>query len=172
MRKGRPTSFLKEKSILYGRNKSRFIGKVISGASVTNIGSEVIPLIIKSTSFWGVSNEEKLFSGNFTMFCLWQTGVIKIKTLKWSFYNCDSETLSSAVGKKIQYTFTHPSYLILALLCKQLRSFNNQSRLKLAQNLYSLNELCWTCSGNIRWFVFFILKPYHWCFSSCLAFCL
>ena len=54
MRKGEPTSFLKEKSILQGRNKSRFIGKVISGASVTNIGSEIIPVIIKSTSFWGV----------------------------------------------------------------------------------------------------------------------
>lgn len=51
MRKGEPTSFLKEKSILQGRNKSRFIGNVISGASVTNIGSEIIPVIIKSTSF-------------------------------------------------------------------------------------------------------------------------
>ena len=69
MRKGEPTSFLKEKSILQGRNKSRFIGNVISGASVTNIGSEIIPVIIKSTSFWGVSNEEKLFSPQETSQC-------------------------------------------------------------------------------------------------------
>lgn len=42
--------------------------------------------------------------------------------------------------KKIQYIFIYPSYLILALFCKQLRRHNNQSMLKLAQNTHSLNE--------------------------------
>lgn len=48
--------------------------------------------------------------------------------------------LDITLMEKIQYTFTYPSYLILALFCKQLRRLNNQSMLKLAQNTHSLNE--------------------------------
>lgn len=69
MRKGKATLLLKEKSILQDINEIRFIGKVITEAPVTNIGSEIIPVIIKNISLRGISNAEKLFSPQKTSQC-------------------------------------------------------------------------------------------------------